>query len=95
MALDRGTVGRMAALARIQIAPEELDGLAVELGGILSWVEALAEVDTDGVEEMTGVGRSSAPWRADEPDDGGYPERVLANAPERVGGFFAVPKVVE
>lgn len=95
MALDRGTVGRMAVLARIEIAPEELDGLAAELGDILSWVEALAEVDTNGIAEMTGGGRPCAPWRADEADDGGYPDRVLANAPEMVGSFFAVPKVVE
>jgi aspartyl-tRNA(Asn)/glutamyl-tRNA(Gln) amidotransferase subunit C len=27
--------------------------------------------------------------------DGGYPEQVLANAPDRAGPFFAVPKVVE
>ena len=33
--------------------------------------------------------------REDAVTDGGYPEQVLANAPERIGDFFAVPKVVE
>jgi aspartyl-tRNA(Asn)/glutamyl-tRNA(Gln) amidotransferase subunit C len=34
-------------------------------------------------------------WRADEVTDGGYPDRVLANAPDARAGFFTVPKVVE
>ena len=33
--------------------------------------------------------------REDVVTDGGYPEKVLANAPERIGDFYAVPKVVE
>ena len=41
MALDRATVERIAALARIEIAEEEADALAAELGAILGWVETL------------------------------------------------------
>lgn len=95
MALDRATVERIAALARIDIAEEEQDALAGELNAILGWVETLNEVDTEDVAPMTSVGGHRLPWRDDEVGDGGYPDRVLANAPDAAGAFFAVPKVVE
>ena len=95
MALDRATVERIAALARIEIAEEEADALAAELGAILGWVETLNGADTDDVAPMTLVGGHSLPWRADKVDDGGYPDRILSNAPDAAGAFFAVPKVVE
>jgi len=95
MALDRATVERIAALARIEIAEEERDALAGELDAILGWVAALNEVDTEGVAPMTSVGGHRLPWRGDEVTDGGYPDRILANAPDAAGAFWAVPKVVE
>ncbi len=95
MALDRATVERIAALARIDIAEDEQDALAGELSAILGWVETLNEVDTADVAPMTSVGGHRLPWRSDEVNDGGYPDRVLANAPDAAGAFFAVPKVVE
>ena len=95
MALDRATVERITALARIDIAAEEQDALAGELSAILGWVETLNEVDTEDVAPMTSVGGHKLPWRDDVAGDGGYPDRVLANAPDAVGAFFAVPKVVE
>ena len=95
MALDRATVERIAALACIEIAEEEADALAAELGAILGWVETLNGADTDDVAPMTSVGGHSLPWRADKVDDGGYPDRILSNAPDAAGAFFAVPKVVE
>ena len=33
--------------------------------------------------------------RDDVVTDGGDPEKVLSNAPDRVGDFYTVPKVVE
>ena len=95
MALDAATVKRIAFLARIRVPEEDLEGLAGELSNILGWVEQLGEVDTDGVEPMTSVNAAVLSMRADAITDGDDLERVLANAPEREGPFFAVPKVVE
>ncbi|HMA49960.1 MAG TPA: Asp-tRNA(Asn)/Glu-tRNA(Gln) amidotransferase subunit GatC, partial [Magnetospirillaceae bacterium] len=55
----------------------------------------LGEVNTDGVAPMASVAHMNLPRRADEVTDGGYPERVLANAPDAMDGFYTVPKVVE
>ena len=99
MALDKATVARIATLARIKVADQDLDKMVGELQTILSWVEELNAVNTDGVEPMTSVVEVTLPMREDKVSDGGYSDKVLANATEPVtvgeGGFFTVPKVVE
>ena len=95
MSLDAATVRRIATLARIRVPEEQLEGFGQELSGILAWIEQLNEVNTDGVAPMTGVAKFPLPMRDDVVTDGGDASRVLSNAPERAGDFYAVPKVVE
>jgi len=95
MTIDQETVAKIARLARIKVPEEERAGLAEELSNILGWIEQLGEVDTEGVAPMTSVVEAVAPTRTDEVTDGGYPDRVTANAPDRADDFFTVPKVVE
>lgn len=95
MAVDREVVTRIATLARIDVPEADLDRLAGELSNILGWVEQLSEVDTEGVPPMSAVTPMPLRRRKDEVTDGGYPDKVLANAPAPRGAFFAVPKVVE
>ena len=94
MALDKDTVAHIASLARIEVAEAELEAMAAELGQIITWVEQLAEVDTDGVKPMSSVVGTSLKKRADVVTDGGYAERIVANAPDPVGHYFTVPKVI-
>ena len=95
MAIDRETARRVAHLARIEVAESDLDHVAKELSSILGWIDQLAAVDVEGVEPTAAVMPMPLRWREDVVTDGGYRERVLANAPETRDGFFAVPKVVE
>ncbi len=95
MAVDRATVAQIAKLARIRVPEEDLDALAGELSHILTWIEQLNELDTEGVAPMTSVVEMTLPRRPDAVTDGGYPDQVVANAPEAAHGFFVVPKVVE
>jgi aspartyl-tRNA(Asn)/glutamyl-tRNA(Gln) amidotransferase subunit C len=95
MSLDAATVRRIAALARIHVNENEVATLQHELNGILGWIEQLNEVNVDGVAPLTGGATMALPMRDDLVTDGGMVERVLANAPDRVGDYFAVPKVVE
>jgi aspartyl-tRNA(Asn)/glutamyl-tRNA(Gln) amidotransferase subunit C len=95
MSIDRDTARRVAHLARIEVAEADLDHVAAELNGILGFMEQLTEVDVTGVEPMTSVTPMKLTMRPDIITDGGDAERVLANAPLRRNGFFAVPKVVE
>jgi aspartyl-tRNA(Asn)/glutamyl-tRNA(Gln) amidotransferase subunit C len=95
MALDKATVARIAALARIRVPEEALEGLAAEMEKIIGWVKQLDEVNTDDVPPMASVVDVDLPWRDDKVTDGDCLDKVLANAPERAEGFFAVPKVLE
>ncbi len=95
MSLDLATIRRIATLARIRVEDSELPALQVELNGILGWIEQLNEVNVDGIEPLTGGAQMALKMREDAVTDGGYPEKVLANAPERADDFFVVPKVVE
>jgi aspartyl-tRNA(Asn)/glutamyl-tRNA(Gln) amidotransferase subunit C len=95
MSLDPATVKRIAVLARIGVQEDEAERLRHELNSILGWIEQLNEVNVDGVEPLTGAVQMALKMREDVVTDGGYPEKILANAPERIGDYFAVPKVVE
>ena len=95
MSVDAPTVRRIAHLARIAVADDEIEHLRGEINAILVFVEQLSEVNVEGVEPMTSVTPMVMKKRADVVTDGGDAEAVLQNAPAREGNYFAVPKVVE
>jgi len=95
MSLDAAAIRRIASLARLHVAESEVAQLQSELGSILGWIEQLNEVNVEGVEPLTGGSRMALRLREDVVTDGGMAEAVLANAPDRAGDFYAVPKVVE
>ena len=94
-ALDPAAVRRIARLARIRLADEDVAQLQTELGAILGWIEQLNEVDVSGVDPLASVGSATLALRADVVTEGSQTEAVLANAPARSGPFYTVPKVVE
>ena len=95
MSIDIETARKVAHLARIKVEEDALPALAGEFNAILGFIEQLNEVDVEGVEPMVSVTPMRLKRRADGVTDGGYADRVLANAPDAREGFFAVPKVVE
>ncbi|OYV37555.1 MAG: aspartyl/glutamyl-tRNA(Asn/Gln) amidotransferase subunit C [Acidocella sp. 20-61-6] len=95
MSLEPATVRRIAKLARIRVDDAEVATLQTELNAILGYVEQLNEVDVTGIQPLSGGAQMAMRLRDDVVSDGDRVEEVLANAPERIGNFFAVPKVVE
>lgn len=95
MPVDAQTVRRIAHLARIAVAEEEIEHLKGELNAMLAFVEQLSEVDVSGVEPMTSVTPMAMRQRADVVTDGGIADDIVRNAPATEDNFFVVPKVVE
>lgn len=95
MSLETRTVRRIAKLARIGLSDQECEAMRQELSGILGWVEQLNEVDISDVPPMIGTGLATPRLRDDVVSDGDKRDAVLSNAPDRVGPYFTVPKVVE
>ena len=95
MSVDADTVRRIAHLARIAVADDEVAHLQGELNAILAFVEQLSEVDVSGVSPMTSVTPMKMKMRADQVTDGGIAAAIVKNAPASDDNFFLVPKVVE
>jgi aspartyl-tRNA(Asn)/glutamyl-tRNA(Gln) amidotransferase subunit C len=95
MSVDAATVRRIAHLARIAVAEDEVAHLESELNTILAFFEQLTEVDVESVEPMTSVTPMRMKKRPDMVTDGEIPDLIVKNAPAAEDHFFVVPKVVE
>ena len=95
MSVAATPVRRIAHLARIAVADDDVQHLQGEINAILSFVDELSRADVAGIEPMTSVTPMTMKKRADVVDDGGYPDKIMANAPLTEDNYFLVPKVVE
>ena len=95
MSIDAATVRRIAHLARVAVADDEVEHLRGEINSILAFVEQLSLVDVEGVEPMTSVTPMQMKKRKDVVTDGGIADDVVRNAPATEDNFFLVPKVLE
>ena len=88
------TVKRVAELARIAMDERELSAMAAQFEHILAHFEVLSRLDVESVDAMGGAVDGEDVLRADEPEPGLSADEALANAPERIDDFYAVPKTV-
>ena len=95
MKIDKNTINKIARLYRIKLDSKESEDYIKDLNSILDWVEQLNEINTDNVEPLTNISSSVLPKRDDISEDINSSEEILENAPEKIEGFFSVPKVVE
>jgi aspartyl-tRNA(Asn)/glutamyl-tRNA(Gln) amidotransferase subunit C len=95
MSVDAATVRRIAHLARVAVAEDEVTHLQGEINAILAFVEQLSEVDVDGVEAMTSVTPMAMKKREDVVTDGERAAEIVQNAPVTEDNYFLVPKVIE
>ena len=95
MSVDQATVRRIATVARIAVADDEIPHLQGELNAILAFVAELDAVDVSGVEPMTSVTPMRMTLRSDAITDGGIADLIVRNAPATDDNFFVVPKVIE
>jgi aspartyl-tRNA(Asn)/glutamyl-tRNA(Gln) amidotransferase subunit C len=92
--VDAQEVLRVAKLARVHVGLEEAQVLAHDLGRILGYVRQLESVDVAEVEATTHVSVEGH-VRPDAVVPSMPVEKALANAPERLGDGFGVPKIIE
>lgn len=87
---------KIAALARIELTPDEVALFSKQLSDILGYVEALNDVDTTGVPPTSHPVSAQPVWRPDETRPGVNRDEVLAEAPSASvrAGLFKVPKVL-
>jgi len=93
--ITREEVVHVARLARLALGPAELERMRQELDGILSYIDKLRALDTEGVEPTSHAVPLVNVMRDDEPAPSLPPAEMLANAPDPAGGLFRVPKIIE
>lgn len=93
--LSPDIVKHVARLCRLKLTDEELKLFTRELSEILNYIEKLNNLNTDNVAPLTHVLPLSNVLREDEVKTSFSPEKALANAPEKIKGFFSVPKIIE
>jgi aspartyl-tRNA(Asn)/glutamyl-tRNA(Gln) amidotransferase subunit C len=95
MNMTTADVEYVARLARLELTAGEKELFAGQMDAILGYVEKLKGVDTDGIIPTSHAVPMENSFREDIICPSIGLEKALANAPERAGSFFAVPKVIE
>jgi len=93
--ISREDVLHVARLARLELSEPELEKMREQLNSILTYIDRLKELDVTGVEPTS----HAVPMVNVMRDDVVVPcfprEEMLANAPDRAGEFFRVPRIIE
>ncbi|NOY05916.1 MAG: Asp-tRNA(Asn)/Glu-tRNA(Gln) amidotransferase subunit GatC [Chlorobi bacterium] len=93
MAVTQADIDRAATLAALSFSEEEARRLVEEFKRVLSWIDKLREVDTEGVEPLTYVHQKGIMFREDETRPCPPRDDALRNAPQHTGEFFVAPRV--
>ena len=94
MPIDIATIKKVAHLARLELTSEEEARLSVDIDQILSWIDQLEEVDTEGVVPVIHMHENINNYREDTPQNDLTPGQALANAPDKENYYFKVVKVI-
>lgn len=95
MKVTRDLLDKIAHLSRLEFEEKDADKMMMDMTNIVSWVEKLNEVDTQGVEPLTTMSHETNALREDEVKSHLSHEDALKNAPKKDSDYFRVPKVLE
>jgi aspartyl-tRNA(Asn)/glutamyl-tRNA(Gln) amidotransferase subunit C len=95
MKLSLDQVRHVAALSRLQLTPNEEEQYRSALQAVLDAAAELDALDLKDVPPTAQVNLTDLALRTDTPEPPLGVSRALANAPDRVGSSFGVPKVIE
>jgi aspartyl-tRNA(Asn)/glutamyl-tRNA(Gln) amidotransferase subunit C len=88
-------VEHVARLSRLELSASEKERMRKELDGILSYIDKLRALDTRGVEPTSHAVPLTNVMRDDTEVASLPQDEMLANAPDRHGELFRVPKIIE
>jgi aspartyl-tRNA(Asn)/glutamyl-tRNA(Gln) amidotransferase subunit C len=93
--ITRDEVLHIARLARLELSDTELERMREQLNGILQYIDQLKRLDVTGVEPTSHAVPLVNVMREDEVAPPFAQDAMLANAPDRVGALFRVPRIIE
>jgi aspartyl-tRNA(Asn)/glutamyl-tRNA(Gln) amidotransferase subunit C len=88
-------VEHVARLARLDLSQADKERMRAQLDSILAYIDKLRTLDIEGVEPTSHAVPMTNVMREDTPRPSLPQATMLANAPDRSGDFFRVPKIIE
>ena len=95
MSLDKDQVQRIAVLARLRVADDEIADTVDKLSRIVDFVDQLSQADTTDVVPMAHPLDASQRLRPDVVTEPDQRDEFQENAPAVSDGLYLVPKVIE
>jgi aspartyl-tRNA(Asn)/glutamyl-tRNA(Gln) amidotransferase subunit C len=92
--VDKTIVEYVAKLTRINVSEREKEHLAGQLSKILSYIDKLKELDTEGVEPLRSLNEKRNVFRKDVARDSGKQQAIINNSPSTFENHFKIPKVI-
>jgi aspartyl-tRNA(Asn)/glutamyl-tRNA(Gln) amidotransferase subunit C len=96
MQVDDALLSKLEKLSFLKVADEKREEIIAQLSEIVTFVDNLSELDTDGVDDKFAMSDAQTPLREDTPlCDTNINDDILKHAPESADHFFIVPKIIE
>jgi len=96
MQIDDALLAKLEKLSFLKVADDKREEIVNQLSEIVSFVDNLSELDTNGVDANFSMGDASTFTREDTPScDTKINDSIINNAPQNGDHFFIVPKIIE
>jgi aspartyl-tRNA(Asn)/glutamyl-tRNA(Gln) amidotransferase subunit C len=95
MNIDRALLDKIAHLSRLEFDEKDANKIMTEMSAIVTWIEQLNEVNTDGIQPLTTMSHEINALREDEVKPHLPHDKALLNGPKKDADYFRVPKVLE
>ena len=96
MQVDDALLSKLEKLSFLKVDENKRDEIIKQLSEIVSFVDNLSELNTDGVDDKFSMSDNSTTLRVDKPNiDTQINDEIIKNAPKSGDHFFIVPKIIE
>ncbi len=96
MQIDHTVLEKLEKLSHLRIDDSKKEAVIEQLSGILTYVDNLNELDTEGLDASFSTLEGGTPLRDDSPREAdNIAKDVLSHAPQAQDDFFIVPAIIE
>jgi len=96
MQVDDALLTKLEKLSFLHVSDDKREEIVSQLSEIVSFVDNLSELNTQGVDDTFTMRDKATPLREDTPHcDSSISEEILKHAPKSADNFFIVPKIIE
>jgi len=96
MKVDDALLIKLEKLSFLKVSDDKREEIKEQLTEIVSFVDNLSELNTDGIDATFAMSDASTFTRVDTPScNTQINDDILKNAPKSADNFFIVPKIIE